>query len=69
MKNTNMKTTLRIAMLVLCAGFAALAFAGLIGIFPTAAFLSSEVAFFLYAATGMTLIGLCDNGSRVSYLA
>jgi hypothetical protein len=59
-----MKTTLKILMLVLVAGSACAAFAGLIGIVPASAFLSSEVAFFLYSAAGMTLIGLTDNGGR-----
>jgi hypothetical protein len=71
MKNTTTKTTLKILMLVLGAGSAAAAFAGLIGIVPPSAFLSSEVAFFLYAAVGMTLIGLNDCGCRTGgkYLA
>jgi hypothetical protein len=64
MKNTTMKTPLKILMLVLVAGSACAAFAGLIGIVPPSAFLSSEVAFFLYSAAGMTLIGLNDNGGR-----
>ena len=64
MKNTTMKSALYILMLVLGAGSACIAFAGLIGIVPTSAFFSSEVAFCLYGAAGMALIGLNDCGCR-----
>ena len=61
-----MKTALKILMLVLIAGSACTAFAGLIGIAPVSAFLTSEVAFFLYSAAGMMFIGLNDCGCRGS---
>ncbi len=64
MKNTTMKTALYILMLILAAGTAGAAFAGLVGLFPLSAFFGSEVAFFLYAAVGMALIGLNDCGRR-----
>jgi hypothetical protein len=64
MKNTTMKSTLYILMLVLAAGSAAAAFAGLFGLVPPSAFFSSEVAFCLYGAAGMCLIGLNDCGHR-----
>lgn len=66
MKNTTMKNTLNILMLVIGAGSAFAVFAGLIGIIPLSAFPSGEVAFSLYLAAGMALIGLNDNGCRVS---
>ena len=66
MKNTTMKSALYILMLVLGAGSAAAAFAGIAGFVPSSAFFSSEVAFSLYGAAGMCLIGLNDCGCRTS---
>ena len=64
MKNTTMSTSLKISMLVLGAGSFCTAFAALIGIVSPSALFSGEIAFFLYAAAGMALIGLNDCGCR-----
>ena len=63
-ERTKMKTALKILMLVLVAGYTLAAFAGLIGILPTSAFLTSEFALFLYSAAGIMFIGLNDCGCR-----
>jgi hypothetical protein len=59
-----MKTALKILMLVLLAGYSCAAFAGLVGILPSSAFFTSEVALFLYSAAGIMFIGLNDCGCR-----
>ena len=59
-----MTTALKIFMLATLACCAAAAFAGLFGLAPVAAYLTSEVAFLLYAAAGMAFIGLTDRGGR-----
>jgi hypothetical protein len=61
-----MKSTLTILMLVLIAGYTLAAFAGLVGILPSSAFLGSEVIFFVYALAGLAFIGLNDTGRRTS---
>lgn len=57
-----MKTTLKFLLLLLGVAYPCIAFAGLIGIHTSAAFFSSEVAFMLYAAIGLLLIGGNDDG-------
>jgi hypothetical protein len=57
-----MKTTLKFLLLLLGAAYPCVAFAGLIGLHTPAAFFSSEVAFMLYAAMGLLLIGGNDHG-------
>jgi hypothetical protein len=61
-----MKSTLTILMLVLIASCTLAAFAGLVGILPSSAFLGSEAAFILYSLAGLTFIGLNDTGRRTS---
>jgi hypothetical protein len=61
-----MKSILTILMLVLSAGYTLAAFAGLVGILPSSAFLGSEVAFILYSLAGLAFIGLNDTGRRTS---
>jgi hypothetical protein len=61
-----MKSTLTILMLVLIAGYTLAAFAGLVGILPSSAFLGSEVVFFVYSLAGLAFIGLNDTGRRTS---
>jgi hypothetical protein len=62
-----MTTALKI-MLATLVCFAGAAFIGLLGFAPVGAFLTSEVAFFLYAAAGMAFIGLTDRGGRRAML-
>jgi hypothetical protein len=64
MKNTTFKNTLNILMLVIGAGSVFAVFAGIIGLVPLSAFPSGEVALSLYAAAGMALVGLHDNGGH-----
>jgi hypothetical protein len=59
-----MKTTLKILMLLLAASFPCVAFAGLLGIAPPAAFYSGEIVFSLFAIAGLALIGLNDYSRR-----
>ena len=59
-----MKTALRLLMLLLLAGYSLAAFAGLVGILPSSAFFTSEVALLLYSAAGIMFIGLNDCGCR-----
>ena len=55
-----MKATLQILMLVLGAGCAVAAFAGVTGIAPITAFATSDVAMLLYSMVGALLIGFND---------
>jgi hypothetical protein len=55
-----MKTSIQILMLVLSAGCAFAAFAGLTGLAPSSAFLTSDVAMMLYSVVGALLIGFSD---------
>jgi hypothetical protein len=57
-----MKTTLKFLLFLLGAAYPCAAFAGIIGLHTPAAFFSSEVAFMLYAAIGLLLIGGNDHG-------
>jgi hypothetical protein len=66
MKNTTINTALNIAMLILGAGSAGMAAAGLIGIIPPLTINTGEVAFVLYATAGMMLMALSDHGGRTS---
>jgi hypothetical protein len=59
-----MKTTLKILMLLLGAGYAAAAFAGLIGIATPAVFHDSSIALSVFAIFGLLLIGASDHGRR-----
>ena len=61
-----MKSTLTILMLVVSAGYALAAFAGLVGILPSSVFLTSEVMFFVYSLAGLFSIALSDSGRRTS---
>ena len=61
-----MKSTLTILMLVLSAGYPLAAFAGLVGILPPSAFLTSEVVFFVYSLAGLVSIALNDSGRRTN---
>jgi hypothetical protein len=61
-----MKSTLTILMLVVSAGYALAAFAGLVGILPSSVFLTSEVMFFVYSLAGLVSIALSDSGRRTS---
>ena len=51
-------------MLVLGATFPSLAFAGLIGIAPPAAFFGGEIAFSLFAIVGLAFTSLNDYSRR-----
>jgi hypothetical protein len=53
-------------MLVVSAGYALAAFAGLVGILPSSVFLTSEVMFFVYSLAGLVSIALSDSGRRTS---
>jgi hypothetical protein len=55
-----MKTALKFILLLLGAAFAGAAFVGLLGFFSSAAFVSSEIAFSLFAVVGLLLIGVND---------
>jgi hypothetical protein len=59
-----MKATLQVLFLLLGASAASAAFAGLIGINPSVAFLTSEAAFWLYPVVGLMLIGFNDYSRR-----
>ena len=61
-----MKSILTILMLVLSAGYTLAAFAGLVGILPPSAFLTSEVVFFVYSLASLVSIALNDSGRRTS---
>jgi hypothetical protein len=66
MKNTTIKTTLNITLLILSVGSAAAAAAALINALSPSALSAGEVAFYLYAAAGMALMALSDHGGRTS---
>ncbi len=53
-------------MLVLSAGCALAAFAGLTGVAPSSAFLTSDVAMMLYSMVGALLIGFNDYSEHRS---
>lgn len=55
-----MKTTLKLVMLILGAGFSCVAFASLVGLISPAAFVSSDDAVSLFAVLGLMLIGIND---------
>jgi hypothetical protein len=54
-----MKTSLRFTLSALTIAFPATVFGGLVGIVPASIFVG---AVFLFAAVGLMLIALCDNG-------
>jgi hypothetical protein len=66
MKNTTLKNILNITLLILGVGFAGAAAAGLISALSPATLSAGEVAIYLYAAAGMTLMALSDHGGRTS---
>ncbi|HUL52614.1 MAG TPA: hypothetical protein VLT83_04290 [Opitutaceae bacterium] len=59
-----MKTTLKLALLVLGAALPCIAFAGLVGLSATTTFFSGEVVFSIFAAAGLALISLNDYTYR-----
>jgi hypothetical protein len=61
-----MKNTINLLITVIGAGSVLAVFAGLIGLIPLPALPNGELAVSLYTAVGMALVGLNDNGSRVS---
>ncbi len=63
-ESTTMKTTLKILLLVLGAGFTAIAFAGLVGIATPAVFHDTDVAVSIFCAVGLLLIGATDRPRR-----
>jgi hypothetical protein len=57
MKNTLTRLLLAIAIIL-----PAVAFGGLVGLFPPAVFAGAEIALFAFAFISLTLIGLGDTG-------
>ncbi len=64
MKNTTIKTTVNITMLILGVGSAAAAVIGLIGPISPATIRAGEMAVILYATAGIMLMALSDHGGR-----
>lgn len=63
-ESTIMKNALKYTMLVLAVTFPIAAFAGLVGILPTAVFDYSQAAIYVFAIAGLMAIGLNDGGHR-----
>jgi hypothetical protein len=63
-QSTTMKNALKYAMLILAIAYPGAAFAGLIGLASSSAFVGSEIGLWLFAVAGLMLISLGDTTRR-----